>query len=100
MFQEKLQRIEKIKSEMSVLEDEKNAITTQLKASILNLFDDKILERCDFNALIGGIINVQKTLMDNERNTHETIEGWKKEGINVANKSAKIKKPKSEKIKK
>jgi hypothetical protein len=100
MFQEKLQRIEKIKSKMSVLEDEKNAITTQLKASILNLFDDKILERCDFNALIGGIINVQKTLMDNQPNHHETIEGWKKEGINVANKSIKIKKPKSEKIKK
>jgi hypothetical protein len=95
-----LQRIEKIKSKMNALEEEKLTLTRNLKSSISDMFNDNVLTKCEFNALVGGILFVQNTLIKNATNDHVIIEQWKKEGSNFTNKSIKIKKPKTAKSKK
>jgi hypothetical protein len=80
MSQSKLLKLEKINAQIIKLEQEKKELRDTIKQNILNFLDEKILLNVDFETLVGGMLNLQKTLLDSSDISKKQKEIWKKEG--------------------
>lgn len=89
MSQLKRQKLERINAQIIKLEHEKKILKENIKQDIVNLLDDRLLLNSDFETLIGGVLSIQKVLLNANDTSQKQMDLWKKEGIQYCQKNKK-----------